>query len=49
VVGQQAADAGARHLVLTHLFPTTDAGAARAAAAASFAGPIDVATPGLVV
>jgi ribonuclease BN (tRNA processing enzyme) len=48
-VGQQAAAAGVRRLVLTHLFPTTDAVAARAAAAAAFAGPIDVAVPGLTI
>jgi ribonuclease BN (tRNA processing enzyme) len=48
-VGRQAAAAGVRQLVLTHLFPTTDAAAARAAAGAAFAGPVDVATPGLVV
>jgi ribonuclease BN (tRNA processing enzyme) len=48
-VGAQAAAAGVRHLVLTHLFPTTDPEAALAAARESFAGPIDVATPGLTV
>jgi ribonuclease BN (tRNA processing enzyme) len=48
-VGAQAAGAGVRRLVLTHLFPSTDAGAARAAAAASFDGPVEVAAPGLVV
>jgi ribonuclease BN (tRNA processing enzyme) len=48
-VGRQAADAGVRHLVLTHLFPTTDATDARAAARESYEGPIDVATPGLVL
>jgi ribonuclease BN (tRNA processing enzyme) len=48
-VGRQAADAGVRHLVLTHLFPTTDATDAPAAARESYAGPIDVATPGLVL
>ena len=48
-VGRQAAAAGVARLVLTHLFPTTDHEAARAAAAASFAGPLDVAVPGLAV
>jgi ribonuclease BN (tRNA processing enzyme) len=47
-VGRQAAQAGARRLVLTHLFPTTDREAARAAAGASFPGPVAVATPGYV-
>jgi ribonuclease BN (tRNA processing enzyme) len=46
-VGRQAADAGVRHLVLTHLFPTTDPDAARTAATASYGGPIDVAAPGV--
>lgn len=45
-VGRQAARAGVRRLVLTHLFPTTDPAAARAAAARSYPGPVDVATPG---
>jgi ribonuclease BN (tRNA processing enzyme) len=48
-VGRQAAAAGVGRLVLTHLFPTTDHEAARAAATASFAGPVDVAVPGLAV
>lgn len=47
--GVQAAAAGARRLVLTHLFPTVDPAAARAAAARSYAGPIDVAAPGFAV
>ena len=47
-VGRQAARAGARRLVLAHLFPTTDRAAAIAAAAASFPGPVAVATPGFV-
>jgi ribonuclease BN (tRNA processing enzyme) len=46
-VGRQGADAGVRHLVLTHLFPTTDPDAARTAATASYAGPIDIAAPGV--
>jgi ribonuclease BN (tRNA processing enzyme) len=45
--GRQARSAGVRRLVLTHLFPTTDPAAARAAAIASFGGPVDVAVPGL--
>jgi ribonuclease BN (tRNA processing enzyme) len=45
--GAQATAAGARRLVLTHLFPGTDVAAARAAARRGFAGAIDVAVPGL--
>jgi ribonuclease BN (tRNA processing enzyme) len=45
--GENAARAGVDRLVLTHLFPGADATAAVAAAA--FAGPTEVATPGLVV
>ena len=48
-VGRQAAAAGVRRLVLTHLFPTTDPAAARTAAAASYGGPVDIAAPGLAV
>jgi ribonuclease BN (tRNA processing enzyme) len=47
--GRQAAAAGARRLVLAHLFPTTDPAAATTAAAAAFPGPVAVAAPGLVV
>jgi len=47
--GQQAANAGARHLMLTHLMPGTDPEAARAAAADEYDGPIGVATAGLVL
>jgi len=47
--GQQARDAGARHLVLTHLLPGTDAAAAQAAAGAGYDGEIGVATSGLVL
>jgi ribonuclease BN (tRNA processing enzyme) len=47
-VGRQATEAGAGRLVLTHLMPTTDPAAARAAAADSFGGPVAVATPGYV-
>lgn len=46
--GQQAQDAGARHLVLTHLLPGTDAAAAQAAAGAGYDGEISIATSGLV-
>jgi ribonuclease BN (tRNA processing enzyme) len=47
--GQQARDAGAGHLVLTHLLPGTDAAAAQAAAGAGYDGEIGVATSGLVL
>jgi ribonuclease BN (tRNA processing enzyme) len=47
--GRQAAAAGVGRLVLTHLMPATDPDAAAAAARRSFAGPIDVARPGLVI
>jgi len=47
--GQQAARAGAGHLVLTHLMPGTDHHAAWAAARAGYDGEISVATPGLVL
>jgi ribonuclease BN (tRNA processing enzyme) len=46
--GRQAAEAGARRLLLTHLWPGTDPAAARAAAAGGYDGEIEVATPGLV-
>ncbi|PRX60260.1 ribonuclease BN (tRNA processing enzyme) [Nonomuraea fuscirosea] len=46
--GRQAMEADARHLVLTHLQPGTDASAARAAAgAAGYDGEIGIATSGL--
>jgi ribonuclease BN (tRNA processing enzyme) len=48
-VGRQAAAAAARHLVLAHLFPTTDPAAALAAARSSYDGPVDVAVPGLTI
>lgn len=48
-VGRHAADAGVRHLVLTHLFPITDPADALAAARESYDGPVDVAVPGLVI
>ncbi|MGA4988623.1 MBL fold metallo-hydrolase [Nonomuraea bangladeshensis] len=47
--GRQAEEAGARHLLLTHLQPGTDAAAARAAAAAEYDGEIGIATPGLTI
>jgi ribonuclease BN (tRNA processing enzyme) len=46
--GQAAAAAGARTLLLTHLMPGTDPGAAVSAAAVSYDGGITVAVPGLV-
>lgn len=47
--GGEAARASAGRLLLTHLMPGTDHGAARAAASAEYGGPVDVATPGLVL
>ena len=47
--GQQAAQAGAGHLMLTHLMPGTDHHAAWAAARAGYDGEISIATPGLVL
>jgi ribonuclease BN (tRNA processing enzyme) len=47
--GRQAAEAGARHLVLTHLMPGTDPAAARAAARHGYQGKVSVATAGLVL
>jgi len=41
-----AARAGARRLVLTHFYPSMDPAAARATAAATFDGPIDLACDG---
>ncbi|WP_424530053.1 MBL fold metallo-hydrolase [Sphaerisporangium viridialbum] len=46
--GRQAMDAGARHLLLTHLQPGTDATAAQAAARAGYDGEVGIATSGLV-
>ena len=48
-VGQQAADASARRLLLTHLLPGTDPSAARAAASDTYGGDIGVATANLVI
>lgn len=47
--GREAARAEAGRLLLTHLMPGTDHVAAHAAASAEYGGPVDVATPGLVV
>lgn len=47
--GAQATRAGVGHLVLTHLWPGTDPGQAKAAARETFAGPIDVAQPSLTL
>lgn len=47
--GRYAALAGVGHLVLTHLWPGTDADDARRSAAAAYDGPITVARPGLVL
>ncbi|HEX9527827.1 MAG TPA: MBL fold metallo-hydrolase [Streptosporangiaceae bacterium] len=48
-VAQQAADASARRLLLTHLLPGTDPAAARAAAGDRYGGEIGVATADLVI
>jgi ribonuclease BN (tRNA processing enzyme) len=45
--GQYAAQAGAARLLLTHLWPGTDPGAAQAAAAVTYGGEIGVASAGL--
>lgn len=47
--GREAAGARAGTLMLTHLWPGTDHAAARAAAAAGYDGPIEVARAGLVL
>jgi ribonuclease BN (tRNA processing enzyme) len=47
--GRQAREAGARHLLLTHLWPGTDHAAAVAHAAAEYRGPIGVAVPGALL
>jgi ribonuclease BN (tRNA processing enzyme) len=47
--GQQAAEAGAQRLVLTHLMPGTSVDEAKAAAANGYDGRIEVATEGLVL
>lgn len=48
-VGEAAARAGARRLMLTHLWPGTDPAAAVRAARARFSGPVEVATAGAEV
>ncbi|MCI4064802.1 MBL fold metallo-hydrolase [Micromonospora sp. R77] len=48
-VGRYAALAGTRHVLLTHLWPGTDPTAAVVAARQGYAGPVDVAEPGLVL
>ena len=47
--GRQATQAGAKHLLLTHLWPSTDPVAARAAAYDEYNGQIGVATADLVL
>jgi ribonuclease BN (tRNA processing enzyme) len=48
-VGREAVAAGVRRLVLTHLMPKTNEADAIAEAARYYAGPVEVARPGLVV
>jgi len=47
--GADAARAGVRHLVLTHLLPGSDPEPFVRAARQAYGGPIDVATPGLLI
>lgn len=47
--GWQAAEAGVRRLLLTHLWPGTDQQAALAAAAEGYRGEISVAATGVVI
>jgi ribonuclease BN (tRNA processing enzyme) len=47
--GADAARAGARRLVLTHLWPDSDPDQSLRAARETYPGPIDVALPGLVI
>ncbi len=47
--GGSAQSAGAKALLLTHLWPGTDPDVAFAAAAETFDGPVEVATPGLIM
>ncbi|MGW7203479.1 MBL fold metallo-hydrolase [Streptomyces sp. NPDC054837] len=49
LAGRYARQAGAERLLLTHLWPGTDTGAALEAAGEAFAGPLDIAAPDLVV
>ncbi|MBO4206284.1 MBL fold metallo-hydrolase [Micromonospora echinofusca] len=48
-VGRYAASAGTRRIWLTHLWPGTDPQAAVDAARRAYAGPVDVAVPGLTL
>ncbi|GAA1235770.1 MBL fold metallo-hydrolase [Oryzihumus leptocrescens] len=48
LTGQYAEQAGVARLMLTHLWPGTDPSAAQEAAAEAFAGPISIASPGVV-
>lgn len=47
--GQHAAKAGARRLVLTHLWPGTDPAAAQDAARQAYPADLDIATPGMII
>jgi ribonuclease BN (tRNA processing enzyme) len=47
--GQQATEAGARRLMLTHLWPGTSPAAAQAAAGSAYGGQIDIAAPGVIL
>ncbi|HEV8277866.1 MAG TPA: MBL fold metallo-hydrolase [Streptosporangiaceae bacterium] len=47
--GRRAAQAGAGHLLLTHLLPGTDPAAAQGAATNHYTGHVGVAAPGLVL
>ncbi|KKD08823.1 MBL fold metallo-hydrolase [Streptomyces sp. WM6386] len=49
LAGRYAHQAGAARLLLTHLWPGTDPGAALEAAGEAFADPLDIAAPDLVV
>ncbi|WP_405650285.1 MBL fold metallo-hydrolase [Streptomyces sp. NBC_00019] len=49
LAGEYARQAGAARLLLTHLWPGTDTGAALEAAGEAFAGSLDIAAPDLVV
>lgn len=49
LAGKHADRAGVGRLVLTHLWPGTETDAALRSARRSYAGPTDVATPGLVI
>lgn len=44
-----AAKAGARRLVLTHLWPGTDPAAAQDAARQAYPADLDIATPGMII